>query len=72
MTADLGRSADESRERLRSLERALDGTRSGWSGVSRQGFDDRYIQPLLVAARRWNSVLDEAASEIKDAMSHLE
>jgi uncharacterized protein YukE len=71
MTTDLGHCADEAGERLRSLESTLNGTRGGWSGDSRQIFDDQYVEPLLSVARRWNAALDEAASEIRQALAVL-
>ena len=72
MATDLGHCSDEAGEVLRSLERTLDEARGGWSGDSRQTFDAQYLDPLLSVARRWNSALEEAANEIRQALAVLQ
>lgn len=62
------RSADESRKKLFRAWRMSEGP---WADVKRDQLGERYVEPLLEEAERYQRALDQAAREAAEALSML-
>ena len=71
MAAPLGPHAAAAAEALRALERALAGSRSQWNDATRQSFDERHVEPILVSSRKVASDLAALASELNSALKDI-
>lgn len=59
------------RDTVRSLERALAEARSKWDDATRQAFDQRYAEPVVVTARKAAEELALLARELAAALASL-
>lgn len=71
MTGALGSKADAAREATRTLERALETSRSHWNDATRQSFDQRHADAIVAAGRRVSEELTALAEELDAALAAL-
>lgn len=59
------------RDTVRSLERALAEARWQWDDATRQAFDQRHVEPVVVTARKAAEELALLARELAAALASL-
>lgn len=72
MTASLESRAAAIGDCRQALQRALTDARSQWDDSVRSSFDQRYAEPVLLAARKIASELADLAGQLASAIRDLE
>lgn len=69
MTQPLQPQATAARNAVRTLERTLASTRSGWDDLRRHSFDQRHADHVVAAGRQVAEELEVLAEELASALA---